>query len=34
MTYQKWDQVPRRSKQTNKHRPYDIPEVGSGAKEE
>jgi hypothetical protein len=29
--YQRWDQVPRRSKYVYKHGPLDIPEVGSGA---
>jgi hypothetical protein len=32
--YQKWDRVPRRSKHPYKHGPLDIPEVGSGVKEE
>jgi hypothetical protein len=29
--YQRWEQVPRRSKHPYKHGPLDIPEVGSGA---
>jgi hypothetical protein len=28
--YQRWDQVFRRRKHPYKHRPLDIPEVGSG----
>jgi hypothetical protein len=28
--YQRWDQVPRRSKHPYKHRPLGIPEVISG----
>jgi hypothetical protein len=28
--YQKWNQVSRRSNYPYKHRPLDIPEVGSG----
>jgi hypothetical protein len=32
--YQRWDQVSRRSKHPYKHRPLDIPKVGSGVKEE